>query len=61
MRTKLQSRPLMVERVEIALPYDLKRRLFDAAAARGVSVSHLVREGITLASAQVTAKLEETV
>ena len=55
MRTKLATKPLLIERVQIAMGVDQKRRLFDAAAIRGVSVSQLLRDAVDR-----TAAIEST-
>lgn len=59
MRSKFRLLPLKEERVQIALDTNQKQRLFDAAAAKGVSASHLVRQGIALAVAASVASCEE--
>lgn len=51
MRTTLPTAPLKDEHLRVVVPADMKRRLFDAAAVRGVSASQLVREGVALAVA----------
>ena len=55
MRTKFATKPLLIERVQIAIGTDQKRRLFDAAAIRGVSVSQLLRDAVDR-----TAAIEST-
>lgn len=52
MNTKLPVRPVMDERITVKLPADEKRAVFEAAAARRIPVSELIRRGIVLASEQ---------
>lgn len=46
MRTTYATRTRNDERLEIKLPAEQKRRTFEFAAERGLSVGHLVRMGI---------------
>ena len=50
MHTTQPVRPRLDERVKVSITPDDKRRLFETAAARGVTVSQLLRSAI----AQVT-------
>lgn len=52
MKSKLSTAPANDERIVSVIPQELKLRLFDAAAAKGISASQLVREGIKLAVAE---------
>lgn len=55
MNSKLPVRKKMDDRVALVLPSDEKLRLFKAAAARGVTVSQLIRTAIAQVPFESTA------
>ena len=50
MHTDLPLRPKLDERIKVALPSDEKRRVFEIAAARRLTVSAFVRDAIAKAT-----------
>ena len=50
MNTQLPTRPHLDERIQLALTAGEKRRVFEVAAARGVTVSELLRGAIAQVS-----------
>ncbi len=46
MQSNLPTRSEMSSKIEVRLPADEKRRLFEDAAAKGVTVSHLIRQAV---------------
>ncbi|MBN9365384.1 MULTISPECIES: hypothetical protein [unclassified Devosia] len=59
MRTTLNTAPAKDTQINLVIPSEMKRRLFDAAAAKGISASQLVREGIALATSAVKVGSDE--
>ena len=53
MHTTQPVRPKLEERVKVSIAPEDKRRLFQAAAARGVTVSQLLRSAIAQVAAEV--------
>ena len=50
MNTQLPTRPHLDERIQLALTAGDKRRVFEVAAARGLTVSELLRAAIAQVS-----------
>jgi hypothetical protein len=55
MRSKLDPRPTLNERLALALTADQKREVYAVAISRGIGVSEFVREAITAAVADYSA------
>lgn len=48
MKSDLPLRPTLVDRLNVPIDPALKRKVFEQAATKGVSVSALVRQGLSL-------------
>jgi hypothetical protein len=55
MNTTLPVRPPFDERIAVAVTAEEKRKIFEAAAARRLTVSELVRKALALASGETLA------